>query len=138
MSSITVTTTINAPVAKVWEYFTSPIHITKWCFASEDWEPPHAENDLRVGGRFVTTMSAKDKSTSFDFGGTYTDVKEGSYFAYTMNGDDARKVEVWFKEVDGKTEIIETFDMENENGEEKQRGGWQSILDNFKKYTEGN
>ncbi len=26
--------------------------------------------------------------------------------------------------------------MENINSEEMQRGGWQSILDNFKKYAE--
>jgi hypothetical protein len=34
--------------------------------------------------------------------------------------------------------ITQTFDPENENSEEKQRSGWQAILDNFKKYVEGN
>ena len=34
--------------------------------------------------------------------------------------------------------IVETFDPEQQNPIEMQRGGWQSILDNFKKYVESN
>ena len=40
---ITVQTTVKAPVAKVWESWTSPEHITKWCQASDDWHVPHAD-----------------------------------------------------------------------------------------------
>ncbi len=32
---ITVENTINAPVQKVWEYWTKPEHITKWNNASD-------------------------------------------------------------------------------------------------------
>ena len=39
-------------------------------------------------------------------------------------------------EGDAQTKIVETFDLENTNPEEMQRGGWQAILDNFKKYVE--
>ena len=42
--SITVENTIKAPVDKVWKFWTSPEHITKWGAASEDWHTPHAEN----------------------------------------------------------------------------------------------
>jgi hypothetical protein len=34
--------------------------------------------------------------------------------------------------------VVETFEMENENSEEKQREGWQAILNNFKNYVERN
>jgi uncharacterized protein YndB with AHSA1/START domain len=34
---ITIETTINAPIEKIWEYWTAPEHITKWCNASDDW-----------------------------------------------------------------------------------------------------
>ena len=64
---ITVATTINAPIGKIWIYWTDPKHITKWYNASDDWHAPYAEN---------------------------------------------------------------------ENPYEMQKGGWQSILDNFKKYCE--
>lgn len=66
---ITVETTVNAPVEKVWEFWTKPKHITNWSFASEDWHAPRAENDLRPGGKFLTRMEAKDGSFGFDFGG---------------------------------------------------------------------
>ena len=33
---------------------------------------------------------------------------------------------------------METFEAEKSHPIEMQRGGWQAILDNFKKYTESN
>jgi uncharacterized protein YndB with AHSA1/START domain len=53
---ITVETTVNAPVEKVWEYFSKPEHVTKWNNASDDWHTTKAENDLRVGGNFSFRM----------------------------------------------------------------------------------
>ena len=106
-----------------------------WAFASDDWEAPHAENDLRPEGRFKTTMAAKDGSTSFDFEGTYTTVDEHSVIEYTM--DDGRKASIRFEaQDDGDTTVTESFDPESQNPEEMQRAGWQAILDNFKKYVE--
>lgn len=134
MNPITVQTIVNASMEKVWEFWNEPEHIMNWAFASDDWEVPAAQNDLQVGGKFVTTMAAKDKSASFDFSGTYTVVKEHESIEYTM--DDGRKVSVKFETVPKGVQVTETFDPENENSEEMQRAGWQSILDNFKKYAE--
>lgn len=131
---ITVETTISAPVAKVWECWNDPQHITQWAFASDDWEAPHAENDVRVGGTFVTTMAAKDGSARFDFNGVYTAVLPLERIEYTIEG--GRKVAIEFRALAGKTKIIETFEMENENPAEMQRAGWQAILENFKKHVE--
>lgn len=133
---ITVQTTVHTPIEKAWDCWVKPEHIVKWAFASDDWEAPSAENDLRVGGRFKTVMSAKDGSSSFDFTGTYTEIGDKKKISYTMDGTDARKVAVDFESVNGDTKITESFDPENENPEEKQRSGWQAILDNFKKYVE--
>lgn len=124
----------RAPIEKVWECYTSPEHITKWAFASDDWEAPHAENDLRVGGKFSTEMAAKDKSEQFDFSGVYSQVKEHELIAYTM--DDGRKVIVKLSSQGDATKVDVDFDPEQENSEELQRTGWQAILDNFKKHTE--
>ncbi|HEY1164347.1 MAG TPA: SRPBCC family protein [Chitinophaga sp.] len=134
--SITVQSTVNAPVEKVWKYWSDPAHITQWCQASDDWHAPHAENDLRTGGKFSTTMAAKDGSFSFDFGGIYDNVEEHKLIEYTLG--DGRKVSVVFTAKGDQTEVVETFDMEDTHSEEMQRGGWQAILDNFKKYTEAN
>ena len=135
-TTITVEATVNAPIEKVWELWADPEHITKWCAASNDWHVPYADNDLRIDGNFKTTMAAKDGSFSFDFGGVYTDVREHSLIEYTMS--DGRQVKVMFVPEGGATKIIETFDPESINPLEMQRGGWQAILDNFKKYVEAN
>ena len=42
---ITIKTIINAPVEKVWTYWTEPEHIKKWNNASEDWHTTVSEND---------------------------------------------------------------------------------------------
>lgn len=136
MEKITVETTIEAPVAKVWQYWSTPEHITKWTFASSDWHAPYAENDLRKDGTFKTTMAAKDGSVSFDFEGVYADVDEHKYIAYDLA--DGRTVQITFDSDGKQTKVIETFDAENQNPIEMQSGGWQSILDNFKKYVEEN
>ncbi|MFT3793994.1 SRPBCC family protein [Flavobacterium sp.] len=133
---ITVEATVNAPVAKVWAYWSAPKHITQWCQASPDWHAPKAENDLRTGGTFSTTMAAKDGSMSFDFGGVYDDVVEHQHIAYTMG--DGRTVDITFTASGDQTHVRETFEMESMNPEEMQRGGWQAILDSFKNYTETN
>jgi uncharacterized protein YndB with AHSA1/START domain len=131
---IVVQTTINAPVAKVWQYFTLPEHITQWSFASDEWHTPTATNDLKPGGHFTSRMEAKDGSMGFDFAGTYDAVKNHEHIAYTMG--DNRKVAIEFKENGNTTTLVESFEPETTNPVEMQRGGWQAILDNFKKYVE--
>lgn len=135
-TKITVETTVNAPVEKVWEFWSEPGHIKKWCSASEDWHVPFAENDLRTGGKFTTRMEAKDGSFGFDFGGVYDEVITNELIDYTMG--DGRKVVVHFTSNGNETKVVETFDAENTNPVEMQQAGWQAILNNFKKYTEEN
>ena len=132
--TITVEATINEQVEEVWKYWTEPEHIKKWNSATEDWHTPFAENDLRVGGKFLSRMEAKDGSFGFDFGGVYDEVKLNEFISYTM-GDD-RKVRISFANKSNKTIVIETFEAEDTNSVELQQRGWQSILDNFKKYVE--
>lgn len=134
MEKITVSTIVYAPLEKVWEYWNTPEHITQWAFASDEWHAPKANNDLRVGGVFSTTMAAKDGSASFDFSGTYTAVVPHEMIAYVM--EDGREVTVIFKEENEGIVVTETFDPEHENSRELQQDGWQAILNNFKKHVE--
>lgn len=133
---LTVESTVNAPVQKVWKYWTEPKHITQWNHASDDWWSPRAENDLRPGGKFFCRMEAKDASTGFDFGGVYDEVRPNEYIEYTIG--DGRKVKVTFTAAGNKTQVRESFEAEGTNPIEMQRGGWQAILDNFKKHAESN
>jgi uncharacterized protein YndB with AHSA1/START domain len=131
---ITIEQTIHAPVDKVWTYWSKPEHIIQWCQASDDWHAPYAENDLRLGGKFKTTMAAKDGSSSFDFEGVYTNVQKHQLIEYTMT--DGRKVIIVFHPDANRTRVVETFEMESQHPREVQKAGWQAILDNFKKYSE--
>lgn len=136
LTTITVEATVNAPVEKVWEFWTEPKHITQWCHASDDWHAPYAENDLTTGGKCKTTMAAKDGSFSFDFEGVYSNIEPHKTIEYTIA--DGRKVKIDFTGQGSATNIIETFEAETTHSVDMQRSGWQAILDNFKKYTEKN
>ena len=131
---VTIETIVNASVENVWKAWTDPDHITKWNFASDDWHSPWAKADFREGGNFSARMEAKDGSVGFDFGGVFNVIKTNEYIETTLG--DGRKVEIHFSVEGDKTKVIETFEAETENSIELQKGGWQAILDNFKKYTE--
>ena len=131
---ITIQTFIDSPIEKVWAFWTNPNHINQWAFASDDWEARNAENDLRVGHRFKTTMAAKDGSQSFDFTGIYTNISENKSIEYDL--DDGRNVKIVFETLPEGTSVIQVFDPEMKNSRELQQAGWQAILDNFKKYVE--
>ncbi len=131
---ITVEATINAPIEKVWHAWTNPEDIMAWNNASPDWHTPKAENDLRIGGKFVYTMAAKDGSFSFDYWGIYDEITTNKSIAFTLG--DNRTVSITFTENGNETAVSETFEAETENSVELQQGGWQAILNNFKNYVE--
>lgn len=135
-AKVTVEVEIHAPIKKVWEMWTKPEHIVKWNSASEDWHSPKAENDVREGGKFNIRMESKDGKEGFDFSGTYDEVAVEDFISYTM--DDGRRVDVSFEDDGDKTHVTETFEAEDDNSIEVQKGGWQAILNNFKKYVESN
>lgn len=132
--NITIEATINAPIEKVWEMWNEPKHIIQWCAASDDWHTPKSENDLRVGGQLKSTMAARDGSMSFEFVGTYDKIVPNKLIEYTIA--DGRKVKIEFSATDNKIKLVESFEAEETNPVEMQRGGWQAILDNFKKHVE--
>ena len=135
LPAITVEVIIDAPLARVWDYYTIPEHVIKWNRASEDWYCPRALNNLSIGGRFSYTMAARDGSMSFDFSGTYTEIV---YYERIINQlDDGRMMQITFQAMsDKQTKVIETFEAEEENSLELQQVGWQAILNNFKSATE--
>ena len=133
-TTITVATTIAAPIENVWKLWTEPEHIKKWNNASDDWHTPKAQNDLRKGGKFLIRMESKDGKMGFDFSGVYDNVKTNELISYTL--DDGRKVKITFTSVGNNTKVEEAFEAESENSIDMQESGWQSILNNFKKYAE--
>jgi uncharacterized protein YndB with AHSA1/START domain len=131
--TITVTTTVNAPVAEVWRAYTTPADICCWNSASPDWHTPRASVDLRVGGAFSSRMEARDGSMGFDFAGTYTRVDLHERIDYAFG---ERSATVTFTATPAGVQVAVSFVPETTFPEEQQRGGWQAILDNFKRHVE--
>lgn len=131
--SITVHTTVAAPIERVWAAYTTPDDIKQWNSASDDWHTPSASVDLREGGAFSSRMEAKDGSMGFDFAGTYTKIETHRLIEYDF-GDRHARVE--FVSQEGGVLVRVTFDAEAENPIEQQRAGWQAILDSFKRHVE--
>ncbi len=130
---ITVETLVNAPVAKVWSAYTTPHDIKQWNAASDDWHTTESAVDLRVGGAFVSRMEAKDGSFGFDFAGTYTKVVPHQLIEYSF---DDRRAAVEFASGENGVTVRVTFDAEAENSVERQRQGWQAILNRFARHVE--
>lgn len=130
---ITVETSVNAPIAKVWSAYTMPDDIKQWNTASDDWHTTQSTVDLRVGGAFSSRMEAKDGSFGFDFAGTYTRIVPNELIEYRF-GDRTGAVE--FVAGANAVTVRVTFDAESENPVEQQRQGWQAILNNFARHVE--
>lgn len=133
-TKVTVETVVNAPVEKVWDLWTEPRHIVHWNFASIDWHTTYADNDLKVGGKFLSRMESKDGREGFDFTGTYNSLELYKFIEYSIA--DGRRVRVTFDLKGTGTRVTEIFEAEATNSVERQQEGWQAILDNFKRYVE--
>ncbi|HEX8562680.1 MAG TPA: SRPBCC family protein [Flavobacterium sp.] len=133
-NQLTVTATVNSDIETVWKLWTTPEHIKNWNFAIDSWHCPYAENDLRPGGTFKSTMASKDGAIRFDFEGTYSEIVAKERISYSMS--DGRQCTVTFDETGNGITVTETFDAETTNPLEMQQQGWQAILNNFKSYVE--
>ena len=132
--NITIETTVNAPIDRVWAAWNDPRAIEQWNAASPDWHTPRASVDLREGGQFSSRMEAKDGSMGFDFAGTYTRMEPQRLIEYAMG--DTRTVRVEFIPAGDAVTVRETFDAEDTHSAAQQRQGWQAILDNFARHVE--
>jgi uncharacterized protein YndB with AHSA1/START domain len=130
---ITVTAVVRAPLAKVWDAYTTPEDIVCWNAASDDWHTTSATVDLRPGGKFSSRMEAKDGSMGFDFAGEYTQIVPQRLIECEFGG---RASTIAFEETGEGVRVTVTFDSEPSHSEEQQRTGWQAILDNFKRHVE--
>ena len=130
---ITVEVTVAAPIEKVWDAYVTPEDIVQWNAASDDWHTTSSTVDLRPGGKFSSRMEAKDGSFGFDFEGEYTNIVTHELIEYAF-GD--RTAEIRFAEANDGVKVTVEFAAEEENSTEDQKGGWQAILNNFKRHVE--
>lgn len=131
---ISIEIEVKATLAHTWQAWITPADIIQWNFANDEWCCPTAKIDLKVGGSFNYRMEAKDASMGFDFDGEFTQIEPSKLIQYKL--EDGRIVSIEFVETANGTQVIETFEAEDENSAEQQRQGWLGILANFKKHVE--
>lgn len=134
MTPITISAVVNAPAERAWACYTQGEHITGWNFADPSWHCPSASVDLRVGGTATSRMEARDGSFGFDFAYIYDEIVPHERLAFHL--EDGRKIVTTFAPEGDTTVVTTVFDPESQHPVEMQRDGWQSILNNFKTYTE--
>ena len=79
-TDLTFTRTINAPRALLWECWTTPEHIKNF-FVPKPHRIEKCEIDLRVGGRFNTTMNVEGNLMENE--GVYLEVEHGRRLVFT-------------------------------------------------------
>jgi uncharacterized protein YndB with AHSA1/START domain len=76
----TLTRVLDAPVAQVWQAWTTPEPYARWAHAA----PGSVEMDVRPGGAWKATMLAPDGS-AFPLTGSYVEVAEPSRLVLGMD-----------------------------------------------------
>jgi uncharacterized protein YndB with AHSA1/START domain len=93
-----------------------------------------AKNDLEKDDRFLYRMEAKDGSDGFDFNGSLREIIINQSIIYQL--EDERLVTITFSKSSDNIELVQPFEDEGTNNDERQKDGWQAILYNFKRYVE--
>jgi uncharacterized protein YndB with AHSA1/START domain len=130
---------VAAPRERVFQAWTKAEHLRRWFFPSINGEAvPHAEVDLRVGGRYRITMHAPDGDIRAMVGGTYHEVHppEKLVFSWAWEAPQPDSAEtlvtVELHDVQGGTEIIITHErFPAQTGEEEHTIGWNCALERF-------
>jgi uncharacterized protein YndB with AHSA1/START domain len=136
---------VAAPRERVFQAWTKAEHLQRWFFPSVNGEAvPHAEVDLRVGGRYRITMYTPEGDITAMVGGTYHEVQppEKLVFSWAWEAPQADSSEtlvtVELQDVRGETEIIITHErFPGQPGQEEHTIGWNCALERFVLLMEG-
>jgi uncharacterized protein YndB with AHSA1/START domain len=134
-ATIRIERTFRAGAHEVFEAWTSVEVLRRWWHAEHDWETPHAELDLRVGGAIRITM--RDPFRGEDHGGEgefiEIDPPRRLVFTWTWDDDPATRqlIEVDFTDQGDHTTVVLTNSGIPAPAEDDHVVGWQNSFDNL-------
>jgi uncharacterized protein YndB with AHSA1/START domain len=132
--------TYQAPVAAVFDAWTSEEVIRRWWQAERGWETTEAEVDLRVGGVVRVVMRDPEKDVDYGGGGTYTEIDRPNRLAFTWTWDGHATrtlIEIDFEERDGVTTVRFTHSgLWDEDALRSHEDGWSKILASLERALE--
>jgi uncharacterized protein YndB with AHSA1/START domain len=139
---LTITRVFDAPRQLVFEAWTKPEHLKKWC-APHGFDIPSAEGKLEPGGSWRSSMTKPD-GTLLKLGGVYQEIVPGEKLVFTHawdpeTGGSGHKtvVTVTFADHDGKTKMHfhQAFFLDKES-RDGHNGGWSECFDRLAELLE--
>jgi uncharacterized protein YndB with AHSA1/START domain len=139
----------RAPIADVFEAFVERDAILAW-WAPKGWHTPHAEMDVRVGGRYRFGMRSDDDPAMMYVRGEYLVVNPPNELKFTYIWEPSGAGERWhehalvgvvtvvtlrFRELGDATQVfIRHEGFPTEPGAKQHRHGWSSNWDCLEEY----
>ena len=135
-ASLRIERTFNASASEVFEAWTSEEMLKRWWHASRDWETPHAEVDLRIGGVIRLIMRNPADGAEYGGRGEFTVIEPPRRLAFTWSWDDdpqsrRQLVEVDFIDRGDQTTVVMTHRGFPQREEGEYREGWDLSFDNL-------
>lgn len=130
-NEVSITRSFQAPLAAVWETWTSADDFTVWFGA----RPGSVELDVTPGGRWQAVMETP--GGDFPLSGCYREVVEHEKLTWTLDfGPEPVVMSAAFSETGGETTIVYTQDSAPGGGDEHDdcgdpEAGAKGILDSF-------
>jgi uncharacterized protein YndB with AHSA1/START domain len=125
--------TFDSPAEDVFDAWTSPEVLRRWCHPDSDWVTPEADVDLRVGGNWRVVMRRPDGS-EVELAGEYTviDRPRRLVMTCTFSDDPAKQeqlVELTFSESGGSTTVVLiNSGIPTDERRDSQHWGWDGCL----------
>jgi uncharacterized protein YndB with AHSA1/START domain len=129
--------TFQAPAGAVFDAWTSEEVMRRWFHGEKAWQTPHAEVDLRLGGRVRVVMRDPANEVEHGGGGHYTEIDPPHRLAFTWTWDSESDrqtlIELDFEEIDGATKVTLTHSgLRDQEAVLSHEGGWSNCLDNLR------
>lgn len=109
---IIIETKVAVLIVDVWRAFSNPDDIVQ-SDATDDWQTTRASNDLKIGGKLLLCIEAKNGGMGFDFAATYTQIELNRLIEFREN--DGRMVRLGFIETDIGVTIFVRHSMPNQS-----------------------
>jgi uncharacterized protein YndB with AHSA1/START domain len=134
---VIITRTFPCGIERLWKAFTTVEDMLKW-HSPEGMTNPHAEVDLRVGGKYAITMRYEETGEEVTVRGKYTVIKQPTKLSYSWKWDGSEEeteVHIFFKAISAdETELTlihrgfslhpAKVDIDNNWTHESHKAGW--------------
>jgi uncharacterized protein YndB with AHSA1/START domain len=137
--SLTIVRRFKVAPDKVWRALTQPEALKHWMAPSDEFKVPHAEVELKVGGRYNIVMQSSD-GESHDVRGAYREIVPDRKLVYTWAWKSTPEreslVTIELRAVDGGTELtLRHEQFFDEEARDKHQHGWNGCLARLERFV---